>query len=154
ATQRQVEHQEGGVSEAAGARRCVGAGFRSGQLLGGGGHRASLIRCKRMFTCQDTAGHDGKSTVVYITCRTNYRGYRRKETMTRTPGPGLAAASPDPGGAVAGPRRRDAATTRQLLLDAARQRFAIDGYAATSVRDIAHDAGVNVALINRYFTSK
>jgi len=51
-------------------------------------------------------------------------------------------------------RRRDAAGTRQLLLDAARRRFARQGYAATTVRDIADDAGVNVALINRYFTSK
>ena len=53
-----------------------------------------------------------------------------------------------------GPRRRDAAGTRQLLLDAARRRFAVDGYAAVTVREIADDAGVNVALINRYFTSK
>jgi AcrR family transcriptional regulator len=52
------------------------------------------------------------------------------------------------------PRRRDAARTRQLLLDAARHRFAHDGYTATTVRDIADDAGVNVALINRYFESK
>ncbi|MET8360034.1 TetR family transcriptional regulator [Micromonospora sp. NPDC005171] len=51
-------------------------------------------------------------------------------------------------------RRRDATETRQLLLNAARQRFARDGYAATTVRDIADDAGVNVALISRYFTSK
>jgi AcrR family transcriptional regulator len=41
-----------------------------------------------------------------------------------------------------------------LLLDAARHRFAHDGYTATTVRDIADDAGVNVALINRYFESK
>jgi AcrR family transcriptional regulator len=52
------------------------------------------------------------------------------------------------------PRRRDAAKTRQLLLDAARRRFARDGYAAATVRDIADEAGVNVALINRYFSSK
>jgi AcrR family transcriptional regulator len=52
------------------------------------------------------------------------------------------------------PRRRDAARTRQSLLDAARHRFAHDGYTATTVRDIADDAGVNVALINRYFESK
>ncbi|WP_250006202.1 TetR family transcriptional regulator [Actinoplanes sp. M2I2] len=51
-------------------------------------------------------------------------------------------------------RRRDAARTRQLLLEAARARFADDGYAATTVRDIADDAGVNVALISRYFRSK
>ena len=51
-------------------------------------------------------------------------------------------------------RHRDAGNTRQCLLQAARRRFAHDGYAATTVRDIAADAGVNVALINRYFTSK
>jgi AcrR family transcriptional regulator len=49
---------------------------------------------------------------------------------------------------------RDADGTRQRLLQAARQHFARDGYAATTVRDIATEAGVNVALINRYFTSK
>jgi len=51
-------------------------------------------------------------------------------------------------------KRRDAARTRQALLEAARVRFASDGYAATTVRDIADDAGVNVALISRYFSSK
>ncbi|WP_205752580.1 TetR/AcrR family transcriptional regulator [Cryptosporangium phraense] len=51
-------------------------------------------------------------------------------------------------------RRRDAAGTRQRLLEAARRRFATDGYSATTVRDIADEAGVNVALISRYFTSK
>ena len=51
-------------------------------------------------------------------------------------------------------KSRDAGNTRQLLLRAARYRFARDGYAATKVRDIAADAGVNMALINRYFTSK
>jgi AcrR family transcriptional regulator len=36
----------------------------------------------------------------------------------------------------------------------AKSRFARDGYVATTVRDITDSAGVNVALINRYFTSK
>ncbi|MFC5828937.1 TetR/AcrR family transcriptional regulator [Nonomuraea insulae] len=54
----------------------------------------------------------------------------------------------------AAPRRRDAAKTRRHLLDAALRRFAHDGYAVTTVREIADDAGVNVALINRYFQSK
>ncbi|PYY45470.1 TetR/AcrR family transcriptional regulator [Curtobacterium sp. MCBD17_023] len=49
---------------------------------------------------------------------------------------------------------KDAAATRLALLQAARRRFALDGYRATTVRDIAADAGVNVALINRYFVSK
>lgn len=49
---------------------------------------------------------------------------------------------------------KDAEATRLLLVQAARRRFAFDGYRATTVRDIAADAGVNVALINRYFGSK
>jgi len=49
---------------------------------------------------------------------------------------------------------KDAEATRRLLVQAARRRFAFDGYRATTVRDIAADAGVNVALINRYFVSK
>jgi AcrR family transcriptional regulator len=52
------------------------------------------------------------------------------------------------------PRPRDASETQRLLLEAARQRFASDGYAATTVRQIADDVGVNVALISRYFESK
>jgi len=60
-----------------------------------------------------------------------------------------AAPTPEPT-----PRRRDAGTTRQLLLTAARRRFAAQGYAATTVREIADDAGVNAALISRYFESK
>jgi AcrR family transcriptional regulator len=49
---------------------------------------------------------------------------------------------------------RDAALTRRALVRAARRRFATEGYRATTVRQIASDAGVNVALINRYFVSK
>lgn len=49
---------------------------------------------------------------------------------------------------------RDSAATRRSLVRAARRRFATDGYRATTVRQIAADAGVNVALINRYFVSK
>jgi AcrR family transcriptional regulator len=51
-------------------------------------------------------------------------------------------------------RRRDAGQTRQLLIDVARRRFARDGYAATTVRDITDEAGVNVALVSRYFATK
>ena len=51
-------------------------------------------------------------------------------------------------------KSRDANATRQLLVQAARRRFARDGYSDAKVRDIAADAGVNVALINRYFDSK
>ena len=51
-------------------------------------------------------------------------------------------------------RRRDAGRTRQRLLDAARRRFAADGFASTTVRQVADEAGVDVALIKRYYGSK
>ena len=51
-------------------------------------------------------------------------------------------------------RRRDAGRTRRRLLDAARERFAADGFSSTTVRQVADDAGVDVALIKRYFGSK
>jgi AcrR family transcriptional regulator len=65
-----------------------------------------------------------------------------------------AGTSPKPAGGSPRRRPRDAAATRADLLRAARQRFAKDGYDRVSVRDIAADADVNVALINRYFGSK
>jgi AcrR family transcriptional regulator len=65
----------------------------------------------------------------------------------------IAEAGGTRGAAEAG-RSRDAANTRQRLLESARRRFAHHGYSATTSRDIAADAGVNVALINRYFVSK
>jgi len=69
---------------------------------------------------------------------------------TSTGSPGAVEGQPSESTA----RPRDSADTRRRLLQAARRRFARDGYASTTVRDIASEAGVNVALINRYFTSK
>jgi AcrR family transcriptional regulator len=51
-------------------------------------------------------------------------------------------------------RRRDAAATRQAILEAATGRFATHGYERAGVREIAADAGVTAALVNRYFGSK
>jgi AcrR family transcriptional regulator len=51
-------------------------------------------------------------------------------------------------------RRRDAAATRQAILEAATRRFATEGYERAGVREIAADAGVTGALVNRYFGSK
>ncbi|SEO40537.1 TetR/AcrR family transcriptional regulator [Trujillonella endophytica] len=53
-----------------------------------------------------------------------------------------------------GPRRRDAAATRESLLSAARQLIARDGAGAVSTRDVAAAAGANQALVYRYFGSK
>jgi AcrR family transcriptional regulator len=51
-------------------------------------------------------------------------------------------------------RRPGTSTTRQSILDAARARFATDGFAATTIRRIAADAGVNPSLVMQFFTSK
>ncbi len=51
-------------------------------------------------------------------------------------------------------RQRDAAATRRALLEAARERFMRLGYDRTTLRDVAADVGVNIALIKRYFDSK
>lgn len=52
------------------------------------------------------------------------------------------------------PRRRDAAATRAALLNAARTLMAQRGVEGTSTRDVAAEAGVNQALVYRYFGSK
>jgi AcrR family transcriptional regulator len=51
-------------------------------------------------------------------------------------------------------RKRDAAATKEALLDAAAQAFGDKGYDRTTVRDIARLAGANQALLFRYFGSK
>ncbi|GAB2452737.1 AcrR family transcriptional regulator [Conyzicola lurida] len=71
-----------------------------------------------------------------------------------TPVPTAAQSAGSPAAPAGPPKSRDADNTRRLLLAAARRRFAHDGYTATTVRTIATDAGVNTALINRYFDSK
>ena len=52
------------------------------------------------------------------------------------------------------PRTRDAEATRATILSAARQRFASDGYAGTTIRAVAGDAGIDPALVMRYFGNK
>ncbi|MDQ4054095.1 MAG: TetR family transcriptional regulator [Actinomycetota bacterium] len=51
-------------------------------------------------------------------------------------------------------RRPGSPDTRAAVLTAARERFAAKGYAATSVRAVASDAGVDPALVHHYFGSK
>jgi AcrR family transcriptional regulator len=51
-------------------------------------------------------------------------------------------------------RRPGPSETRQAILDAARARFAKDGYALTTIRGIAADAGVDAALVMQFFGSK
>ena len=46
------------------------------------------------------------------------------------------------------------ARSRAAILDAARERFAREGYARTTVRAIGADAGIDPSMVIRYFTSK
>ena len=54
----------------------------------------------------------------------------------------------------AAPRKRNADATRAAILEAAKAQFARAGYDLTSLRDIAAEAGADVALIKRYFGGK
>lgn len=51
-------------------------------------------------------------------------------------------------------RAKNAAVTRTALLDAARSRFLNGSYTDVGLRDVARDAGVDVAMVARYFGSK
>ncbi|GAA3216591.1 TetR family transcriptional regulator [Dactylosporangium siamense] len=51
-------------------------------------------------------------------------------------------------------RRPGQSETRQAILDAARARFAADGFTATTIRKIAADAGVDASLVIQFFKSK
>ncbi|GAA4080469.1 TetR family transcriptional regulator [Nocardioides kongjuensis] len=51
-------------------------------------------------------------------------------------------------------RRRGSPDTRAAILAAARARFAESGFAGTTIRGVAGDAGVDPALVHHYFGSK
>lgn len=51
-------------------------------------------------------------------------------------------------------QKRNAAETRNRLLQAARRLFATANYVSVGIREIGAEAGVNPALISRYFGSK
>lgn len=52
------------------------------------------------------------------------------------------------------PPARNAAATRERLLEYACKRFVHESYENVGLREIARDAGVDVALVGRYFGSK
>lgn len=55
---------------------------------------------------------------------------------------------------VSAVRPRNAAATRRAILGAARRLFAEQGYDNAGLREIARDAGIDPALVCRYFGSK
>lgn len=52
------------------------------------------------------------------------------------------------------PKVANDASTEEKIKDAAKKIFLRKGYAATRTRDIAQEAGLNLALLNYYFRSK
>ncbi|MGW0813975.1 TetR/AcrR family transcriptional regulator [Streptomyces viridiviolaceus] len=56
------------------------------------------------------------------------------------------------GAPPAPPRRSDA--TRAAILDAARERFATDGYERATIRAIARDARIDPSMVMRYYGNK
>ncbi len=51
-------------------------------------------------------------------------------------------------------RRPGAPDTRAAILGAARERFAASGFAGTTIRAVATEAGVDAALVHHYFGTK
>lgn len=51
-------------------------------------------------------------------------------------------------------RRPGSSDSRQVILDAARARFAKDGYTGATIRKIAADSGVDASLVMQFFGSK
>jgi AcrR family transcriptional regulator len=67
----------------------------------------------------------------------------------------VTAVPPAHGAGAAGRlRSRDSNATKKALLDAAQVLFGEKGFEATTLRDIGRSAGVDAALIARYFGSK
>ncbi len=71
-----------------------------------------------------------------------------------TPKPGGSRRSVKPSRTPRRGRRPGPTTTREQILGAARHQFAEDGYDRTSIRAIATRAGVDPALVHRFFGSK
>jgi AcrR family transcriptional regulator len=57
-----------------------------------------------------------------------------------------------PAAQAAGARRSDA--TRAAILEAARDRFASDGYERATIRAIAREAGIDPSMVMRYYGNK
>ena len=88
-----------------------------------------------------------------MTTRAVQTGDRAVQTGDRAVQTGDRAVPAGHRGARAG-RGRDATATKEALLDAARTLFGQKGFERTTTREIGETAGVDAALIARYFGSK
>ncbi|MBN0046352.1 TetR family transcriptional regulator [Streptomyces actuosus] len=65
-----------------------------------------------------------------------------------------APRTPEPSGPPAPTAARRSDATRAAILDAARERFATDGYERATIRAIAKDAGIDPSMVMRYYGNK
>jgi len=66
----------------------------------------------------------------------------------------LPPTTPGPGARRRGGRRPGSGSSRQAILEVARLAFRTNGYAGTSLRGVARDAGIDPSLIVQLFGSK
>jgi len=92
-----------------------------------------------MSTCDDKIAGNDHCPPLRMTTR-----QKTARTASEAPTPPAVPARP----------ARNAGDTRARILAAARVRFALDAYENVGTRDIAADAGVDAALVNRYFGGK
>jgi AcrR family transcriptional regulator len=79
---------------------------------------------------------------------------QRDEAAKQGNGPQQEQVPPAPGARRRGGRRPGSTASREKILDVARLAFPANGYAGTSLRGIARDAGVDPSLVVQYFGSK
>ncbi|MEU7201572.1 TetR family transcriptional regulator [Streptomyces sp. NPDC045470] len=63
-------------------------------------------------------------------------------------------ASPPPAPDAAPDRPRRSEATRAAILEAARERFAAEGYERATIRAVARDAGIDPSMVMRYYGNK
>ena len=76
----------------------------------------------------------------------------RSRTRKQAAAPAAAAVVPVVGKRTG--RRPGVSGSRQAIIDAARAKFAERGYEGATIRAIAHEAGVDAALIHHFFETK
>jgi len=76
------------------------------------------------------------------------------QTTTRKTGPATGSVPVEPRRARGRPQVRCDAQTRTVILEAARQEFAVSGFAASSMEDVARRAGISTKTLYRIIPDK
>jgi AcrR family transcriptional regulator len=83
-----------------------------------------------------------------------FGGVRSTNSKKTLPSDSQASARTGSSSTLSAHRQRDAGRTKAAILDAAKYAFATHGYHDAGIREIAKAAGVNSALVRRYYGSK